>query len=52
VPCGYTKLGLPVGLQIVGQRFDDIGVLRLSRVLEELLPTEQAMKAMIAELVA
>jgi Asp-tRNA(Asn)/Glu-tRNA(Gln) amidotransferase A subunit family amidase len=52
VPCGYTKLGLPVGLQIVGQRFDDIGVFRLSRVLEELLPTEQTMKAMIAELVA
>lgn len=28
VPCGFTKGGLPVGLQIVGKRFDDLGVLQ------------------------
>lgn len=28
--------GLPVGVQIVGRRFDDRGVLRLARVLEQL----------------
>lgn len=28
VPCGFTKAGLPVGLQIVGRRFDDLGVLQ------------------------
>ncbi|MEZ5658515.1 MAG: amidase [Burkholderiaceae bacterium] len=28
--------GLPVGVQIIGHRFDDLGVLRLSRVLESL----------------
>ena len=26
VPCGFTRDGLPVGLQIVGRMFDDVGV--------------------------
>lgn len=34
VNAGYTKTGMPIGLQIVGQRFDDIGVLRLARAWE------------------
>jgi aspartyl-tRNA(Asn)/glutamyl-tRNA(Gln) amidotransferase subunit A len=37
VPCGVTAAGLPVGIQIVGRRFDDAGVLRLSHVMEQLL---------------
>lgn len=36
VPCGFTRAGLPVGLQIVGRRFDDPGVLRLARRFETL----------------
>ena len=36
VNAGYTRTGLPVGLQIVGQRFDDVGVLRLGRAFENL----------------
>ena len=28
VPCGFTRSGLPVGLQIVGRPRDDLGVLR------------------------
>ncbi len=36
VNAGYTSEGLPIGLQIVGQRFDDLGVLRLSRAFETL----------------
>jgi len=35
VPCGFTPEGLPVGLQIVGRRGDDAGVLRLARAFEE-----------------
>lgn len=27
VPCGFTRDGLPIGLQIVGRMFDDAGVL-------------------------
>jgi aspartyl-tRNA(Asn)/glutamyl-tRNA(Gln) amidotransferase subunit A len=33
---GYDDEGLPVGLQIVGHRFDDIGVLRMARAYEDL----------------
>jgi aspartyl-tRNA(Asn)/glutamyl-tRNA(Gln) amidotransferase subunit A len=38
VPCGFTKDGLPVGLQIVGRRYDDVGVLRLAAAFEKLRP--------------
>ncbi len=34
VPCGHTAAGLPIGLQIIGQRHDDLGVLRLARAWE------------------
>jgi amidase len=35
VPCGFTKEGLPVGLQIVGRPRDDWGVLQLGHAFEE-----------------
>lgn len=38
VPCGFTPAGLPVGLQIVGKRFDDLGVLQASAAFEQLQP--------------
>ena len=38
VPCGFTAAGLPVGLQIVGSRFDDLGVLQASRAFEQAQP--------------
>lgn len=38
VPCGFTPAGLPVGLQIVGRRFDDLGVLQASRAFERARP--------------
>jgi amidase len=34
VPCGFTPEGLPVGVQIVGRRGDDLGVLRLAHAFE------------------
>jgi len=34
VNCGYTEAGLPIGLQIAGARFDDLGVLQVSRAFE------------------
>jgi aspartyl-tRNA(Asn)/glutamyl-tRNA(Gln) amidotransferase subunit A len=33
--------GLPVGVQLVGRRFDDAGVLRLSLLLEQLRPKQR-----------
>jgi aspartyl-tRNA(Asn)/glutamyl-tRNA(Gln) amidotransferase subunit A len=34
INCGYTASGLPIGLQIAGQRFDDLGVLQVARAFE------------------
>ena len=34
VNCGYTQSGLPIGLQIAGKRFDDLGVLQVARAFE------------------
>ncbi len=41
INCGYTREGLPIGLQIVGRRFDDLGVLRLSALYEKLRPAQR-----------
>lgn len=34
VPCGRSESGLPIGLQIQGRAFDDVGVLRAARAFE------------------
>ena len=34
INCGYTADGLPIGLQIAGKRFDDLGVLQVARAFE------------------
>jgi aspartyl-tRNA(Asn)/glutamyl-tRNA(Gln) amidotransferase subunit A len=36
INCGYTSEGLPIGLQIAGRRFDDLGVLQMARAWEQL----------------
>ncbi|MBS7813044.1 amidase family protein [Roseococcus pinisoli] len=41
IPCGFTPAGLPVGLQIVGRRFDDLGVLQASAAFEQARPWAQ-----------
>jgi aspartyl-tRNA(Asn)/glutamyl-tRNA(Gln) amidotransferase subunit A len=38
VPCGFTRSGLPIGLQVVGRRFDDATVLRASAAFERARP--------------
>ncbi len=38
VPCGMTADGRPVGLQIVGRRFDDLGVLQAAAAFEAARP--------------
>jgi len=35
VPAGFTPEGLPVGIQIVGRRYDDLGVLQLAYAFEQ-----------------
>jgi Asp-tRNA(Asn)/Glu-tRNA(Gln) amidotransferase A subunit family amidase len=36
VPAGMSRDGLPIGLQIVGRRFDDVGVLAMAAAFERL----------------
>jgi aspartyl-tRNA(Asn)/glutamyl-tRNA(Gln) amidotransferase subunit A len=40
VNCGYDADGLPIGLQIVGRRFDDLGVLAIARAFEAMRAKE------------
>ena len=36
IHCGHSATGLPIGLQIAGQRFDDLGVLQIAHAFEQL----------------
>ena len=38
VPCGFTRSGLPVGLQIVGRRHQEAAVLRAAAAFEAAAP--------------
>jgi aspartyl-tRNA(Asn)/glutamyl-tRNA(Gln) amidotransferase subunit A len=42
INCGYGRSGMPIGLQIVGQRFDDLGVLQVSRAFEQIREAQRA----------
>ena len=42
INCGYTADGLPIGLQIVGQRHDDLGVLQVAQAWEQMRPAQRA----------
>ena len=35
VPCGFTKGGLPIGMQILGKHFDETTILRAAKVFED-----------------
>jgi aspartyl-tRNA(Asn)/glutamyl-tRNA(Gln) amidotransferase subunit A len=37
-----SRDGLPIGVQLIGRRFDDAGVLRLARLVEQLRPAQRA----------
>jgi Asp-tRNA(Asn)/Glu-tRNA(Gln) amidotransferase A subunit family amidase len=45
IPCGETASGLPIGMQIVGKRYDDVGVLRLAKLYEDLIGRRNARPA-------
>jgi aspartyl-tRNA(Asn)/glutamyl-tRNA(Gln) amidotransferase subunit A len=34
VPCGETKSGLPIGVQVMGRHFDEATMLRVAQALE------------------
>ena len=49
INCGYTASGLPIGLQIAGHRFDDLGVLQVARAWEQMRPAQRAWPVAPAE---
>jgi aspartyl-tRNA(Asn)/glutamyl-tRNA(Gln) amidotransferase subunit A len=38
IPYGWTSEGLPIGMQIVGKKYDDLLVLQASKAFEEIAP--------------
>ncbi len=40
VPCGKTSKGLPIGIQIVGRKFDDARVIGVAKALQEHCPVD------------
>ena len=40
INCGHSEEGLPIGLQIIGRRFDDLGVLALAGAFEAMRAAE------------
>jgi len=53
IPCGTTRAGLPIGLQIVGRHFEDATVLAVARAYEHFQPFQppplHASRASIAD---
>jgi aspartyl-tRNA(Asn)/glutamyl-tRNA(Gln) amidotransferase subunit A len=40
VPCGHDAMGLPIGLQVIGEPFDEARILQIARMVEDLRATE------------
>ncbi|MFX1418013.1 MAG: amidase [Promethearchaeota archaeon] len=41
IPSGFSSEGLPIGLQIVGRRFDELTVLQVSKAFENITPWQE-----------
>jgi predicted ATPase len=50
VPAGFTKDGLPIGLQIVGRHLDDATVLRAAAAYEAAAPWKDKWPPMLAQM--
>ena len=44
VPAGFSESGLPIGMQIIGRRYHDEDVLKVSKLIENLKPWRQYYK--------
>ena len=52
IPAGFTKAGLPVGLQIVGRHLDDAMVMRASAAYEQAAPWKHIWPEIVTNLAA
>lgn len=46
IPCGFDSNGLPVGLQVVGRRYDEHAVFKISAAFEQVCPWKEGLKEM------
>lgn len=49
IPCGWSAQGLPIGMQVIGPRFDDAGVLQFCAAFEALAPWDARMPPLPAK---
>jgi len=42
IPCGWSHEGLPIGMQIIGPKFDELTILQVSKAFEEIAPWQGA----------
>lgn len=47
IPAGMSSNGLPIGMQVVGKRFRDVDVIRVSRAFEKLCPWKNCYKNIV-----
>ena len=47
VPSGFTRSGLPIGMQVIGKPFDEETLLRVARGVERALPLAQKLPALV-----
>ena len=41
LPCGFTKSGLPIGLQLAGKKRGELSLIQASKAFEEIKPWQQ-----------
>ncbi|MEM4566342.1 MAG: amidase [Archaeoglobaceae archaeon] len=41
IPAGFSKDGLPIGMQITGRKYEDLAVLRISKAFQEVAPWQK-----------
>ena len=41
IPCGFTKKGLPVGLQLAGKKRGELSLIQASKAFEEIKPWQK-----------
>lgn len=41
IPCGWTKTGLPIGMQIIGPRYNELIVLQASKAYQDIAPWQE-----------
>jgi aspartyl-tRNA(Asn)/glutamyl-tRNA(Gln) amidotransferase subunit A len=49
VPCGFTRAGLPIGVQFIGRPFDEARLLQVADAYERVSPSQARRPALVDE---